>query len=102
LGAGDLAKIIQKLTGNFIHLEELNLSLNEINDDGANLIPEMIRGKVNLSKLVLKDDREDFDVDDGVVDRIKAALTANGFPDGWIEVPDENDLSDGSVGGGNN
>jgi Leucine-rich repeat (LRR) protein len=95
LGAEGLVKIIQKLTGNFIHLEELNLSYNDIDDNGANLIEEMLRGKVNLSKLVLKGGRYDFDVeDDQVVDRIKAALTANGFPDAWIEERDEIDESD--------
>lgn len=92
LGAKGSIKVIKKLLLVCNDLEELYFSYNEMDLKGAQLIPDMLKGKKKLLKLELNGNT--FDGEDEIVDEIRSILSANGFPGGLDELDDMEEVSD--------
>ena len=86
LGEDGSILIIKALTGAFEKLQQLLLSYNEIDTQGAKLIPAMLSRKVYLVKLELNGNA--FDADSDEVDDIRDALDSIGHSDALDELDD--------------
>jgi Ran GTPase-activating protein 1 len=80
-GSKEIFKVLKE---NHVHLEKLYLSFNEINQEAAEEIPEMLKNKKNLIALELNGN--EFDPQGSVVRDILAQLKMHGHEDALDEL----------------
>lgn len=76
--------VIKALTSGHEELINLHLGFNEINEDGAKLIPSMLKNKKKLLKIELNGNC--FDADCDAVEKIQEILSENGHPEALDEL----------------
>jgi Ran GTPase-activating protein 1 len=71
LGSEGVREIAEALKGGFEHLEELDFSMNEVDDDAAQELVEVVRGKKNFKVLRLLENEISEDMQSEMRDTLK-------------------------------